>query len=221
MWGVNSRKQNNQRLTTFSKGSTILREWVRESKEVMDNMAAKKEELQSDIETIKQDIELAKRELEILRANQPEEKPTESRERACDEERYYDMYKRMGLLELQENELRYLIVSILSRDNSYGNEGLDRLRDYADAIGVDLHVDDDLHMDDVRQMSGEHAEAKESETVKAKEREVTELENSLSSKESSLKDLESTAFYGPANEFYKMKGQCYSKQVRADNAIHS
>ena len=218
---MNSRKQNNQRLTTFSKGSTILREWVRESKEVMDNMAAKKEELQSDIETIKQDIELAKKELEILRANQPEEKPTESRERACDEERYYDMYKRMGLLELQENELRYLIVSILSRDNSYGNEGLDRLRDYADAIGVDLHVDDDLHMDDVRQMSGEHAEAKESEAVKAKEREVTELENSLSSKESSLKDLESTAFYGPANEFYKMKGQCYSKQVRADNAIHS
>lgn len=220
MWGVNSRKQNNQRLTTFSKGSTILREWVRESKEVMDNMAAKKEELQSDIETIKQDIELAKKELEILRANQPEEKPAESRERACDEERYYDMYKRMGLLELQENELRYLIVSILSRDNSYGNEGLDRLRDYADAIGVDLHVDDDLHMDDVRQMSGEHAEAKESETVKAKEREVTELENSLSSKESSLKDLESTAFYGPANEFYKMKGQCYSKQVRADDAIY-
>lgn len=220
MWGVISRKQNNQRLTTFSKGSTILREWVRESKEVMDNMAAKKEELQSDIETIKQDIELAKKELEILRANQPEEKPAESRERACDEERYYGMYKRMGLLELQENELRYLIVSILSRDNSYGNEGLDRLRDYADAIGVDLHVDDDLHMDDVRQMSGEHAEAKESETVKAKEREVTELENSLSSKESSLKDLESTAFYGPANEFYKMKGQCYSKQVRADDAIH-
>lgn len=220
MWGVNSRKQNNQRLTTFSKGSTILREWVRESKEVMDNMAAKKEELQSDIETIKQDIELAKKELEILRANQPEEKPAESRERACDEERYYDMYKRMGLLELQENELRYLIVSILSRDNSYGNEGLDRLRDYADAIGVDLHVDDDLHMDYVRQMSGEHAEAKESEAVKAKEREVTELENSLSSKESSLKDLESTAFYGPANEFYKMKGQCYSKQVRADDAIY-
>ena len=209
MWGVNSRK-----------GSTILREWGRESKEVMDNMAAKKEELQSDIETIKQDIELAKKELEILRANQPEEKPAESRERACDEERYYDMYKRMGLLELQENELRYLIVSILSRDNSYGNEGLDRLRDYADAIGVDLHVDDDLHMDDVRQMSGEHAEAKESEAVKAKEREVTELENSLSSKESSLKDLESTAFYGPANEFYKMKGQCYSKQVRADDAIY-
>lgn len=220
MWGVISRKQNNQRLTTFSKGSTILREWVRESKEVMDNMAAKKEELQSDIETIKQDIELAKKELEILRANQPEEKPAESRERACDEERYYDMYKRMGLLELQENELRYLIVSILSRDNSYGNEGLDRLRDYADAIGVDLHVDDDLHMDDVRQMSTEHAEAQESEAVKAKEREVTELENSLSSKESSLKDLESTAFYGPANEFYKMKGQCYSKQVRADDAIH-
>ena len=217
---MNSRKQNNQRLTTFSKGSTILREWVRESKEVMDNMAAKKEELQSDIETIKQDIELAKKELEILRANQPEEKPAESRERACDEERYYDMYKRMGLLELQENELRYLIVSILSRDNSYGNEGLDRLRDYADAIGVDLHVDDDLHMDDVRQMSTEHAEAQESEAVKAKEREVTELENSLSSKESSLKDLESTAFYGPANEFYKMKGQCYSKQVRADDAIH-
>lgn len=220
MWGVISRKQNNQRLTTFSKGSTILREWVRESKEVMDNMAAKKEELQSDIETIKQDIELAKKELEILRANQPEEKPAESRERACDEERYYGMYKRMGLLELQENELRYLIVSILSRDNSYGNEGLDRLRDYADAIGVDLHVDDDLHMDDVRQMSTEHAEAQESEAVKAKEREVTELENSLSSKESSLKDLESTAFYGPANEFYKMKGQCYSKQVRADDAIH-
>ena len=220
MWGVISRKQNNQRLTTFSKGSTILREWVRESKEVMDHMAAKKEELQSDIETIKQDIELAKKELEILRANQPEKKPAESRERACDEERYYDMYKRMGLLELQENELRYLIVSILSRDNSYGNEGLDRLRDYADAIGVDLHVDDDLHMDDVRQMSGEHAEAKESEAVKAKEREVTELENSLSSKESSLKDLESTAFYGPANEFYKMKGQCYSKQVRADDAIY-
>ena len=217
---MNSRKQNNQRLTTFSKGSTILREWVRESKEVMDNMAAKKEELQSDIETIKQDIELAKKELEILRANQPEEKPAESRERACDEERYYGMYKRMGLLELQENELRYLIVSILSRDNSYGNEGLDRLRDYADAIGVDLHVDDDLHMDDVRQMSTEHAEAQESEAVKAKEREVTELENSLSSKESSLKDLESTAFYGPANEFYKMKGQCYSKQVRADDAIH-
>ena len=215
-----SRKQNNQRLTTFSKGSTILREWVRESKEVMDNMAAKKEELQSDIETIKQDIELAKKVLEILRANQPEKQPAESRERACDEERYYDMYKRMGLLELQENELRYLIVSILSRDNSYGNEGLDRLRDYADAIGVDLHVDDDLHMDDVRQMFGEHAEAKESEAVKAKEREVTELENSLSSKESSLKDLESTAFYGPANEFYKMKGQCYSKQVRADDAIY-
>lgn len=220
MWGVNSRKQNNQRLTTFSKGSTILREWVRESKEVMDNMAAKKEELQNDIETIKQDIELAKKELEILRANQPEEKPAESRERTCDEERYYDMYKRMGLLELQENELRYLIVSMLSHDNSYGNEGLDRLRDYADATGVDLHVDDDLHMDDVRQMSAEHAEAKESEAVKAKEREVTELENSLSSKESSLKDLESTAFYGPANEFYKMKGQCYSKQVKADNAIH-
>ena len=220
MRGVISRKINKQKLETFNKGSEVLREWVKESKEVLDNAETKKEEMKSEIETIKQDIELTKKELEILRANQPEEEPAESAERACDQESYYSIYKRMGLLELQENELRYLIVSMLSHDNSYGNEALERLKDYADAIGVDMTMEDELHMDDIRKLSSEQKEVEESEAVKAKESEVTELEKTLASKEALLKGMDSTAYYGPEYEFYKMNGQCYSKKVSNEDAIH-
>ena len=45
------------------------------------------------------------------------------------------------------------------------------------------------------------------------EREVSEMESSLSKKNDELKELNHVVYYGPQNEFYKMKGQCYSKQV--------
>ena len=124
-----------------------------------------------------------------------------------------ELYKRIGLFNLQENELRFLIVKLLSRDKGFGNEPLNQLREDVNSMDLGIEIDETLRMEEIRSVSNQKEFAEESAAVKAKEREVSEMESSLSKKNDELKELNHVVYYGPQNEFYKMKGQCYSKQV--------
>ena len=173
----------------------------------------KKTQLQSEIDSLKTDIELARKELEILRTTEPEEKPVSSDVPICEQDRFVELYKRIGLFNLQENELRFLIVKLLSRDKGFGNEPLNQLREDVNSMDLGIEIDETLRMEEIRSVSNQKEFAEESAAVKAKEREVSEMESSLSKKNDELKELNHVVYYGPQNEFYKMKGQCYSKQV--------
>ena len=176
-------------------------------------MDVKKTQLQSEIDSLKTDIELARKELEILRTTEPEEKPVSSDVPICEQDRFVELYKRIGLFNLQENELRFLIVKLLSRDKGFGNEPLNQLREDVNSMDLGIEIDETLRMEEIRSVSNQKEFAEESAAVKAKEREVSEMESSLSKKNEELKELNHVVYYGPQNEFYKMKGECYSKQV--------
>ena len=167
----------------------------------------------AEIDSLKTDIELARKELEILRTTEPEEKPVSSDVPICEQDRFVELYKRIGLFNLQENELRFLIVKLLSRDKGFGNEPLNQLREDVNSMDLGIEIDETLRMEEIRSVSNQKEFAEESAAVKAKEREVSEMESSLSKKNDELKELNHVVYYGPQNEFYKMKGQCYSKQV--------
>ena len=203
--------ENEKRITTFAKGSTILKEWIEESNAALGEVDVKKTQLQSEIDSLKTDIELARKELEILRTTEPEEKPVSSDVPICEQDRFVELYKRIGLFNLQENELRFLIVKLLSRDKGF--EPLNQLREDVNSMDLGIEIDETLRMEEIRSVSNQKEFAEESAAVKAKEREVSEMESSLSKKNDELKELNHVVYYGPQNEFYKMKGQCYSKQV--------
>ena len=205
--------ENEKRISTFVKGSTILKEWIEESNAALGEVDVKKTQLQSEIDSLKTDIELARKELEILRTTEPEEKPISSDVPICEQDRFVELYKRIGLFNLQENELRFLIVKLLSRDKGFGNEPLNQLREDVNSMDLGIEIDETLRMEEIRSVSNQKEFAEESAAVKAKEREVSEMESSLSKKNDELKELNHVVYYGPQNEFYKMKGQCYSKQV--------
>ena len=104
-------------------------------------------------------------------------------------------------------------MKLLSRDKGFGNEPLDQLREDVNSMDLGIEIDETLRMEEIRSVSNQKEFAEESAAVKAKEREVSEMESSLSKKNDELKELNHVVYYGPQNEFYKMKGQCYSKQV--------
>ena len=78
----------------------------------------------------------------------------------------------------------------------------------------DSSIPEDITMNDLKEIFMKKNEKEENEEVIQQNQKISSLKNEKSTKVEEQTKLNSDSFYyGPANEFYMMKGKCYDKMV--------
>lgn len=81
-------------------------------------------------------------------------------------------------------------------------------------VNPDISISEDITMNDLKEIFMKKNEKEENEEVIQQNQKISSLKNEKSTKIEEQTKLNSDSFYyGPANEFYMMKGKCYDKMV--------
>ena len=81
-------------------------------------------------------------------------------------------------------------------------------------VNPDSSISEDITMNDLKEIFVKKNEKEENEEVIQQNQKISSLKNEKSTKVEEQTKLNSDSFYyGPANEFYMMKGKCYDKMV--------
>ena len=81
-------------------------------------------------------------------------------------------------------------------------------------VNPDSSISEDITMNDLKEIFVKKNEKEENEEVIQQNQKISSLKNEKSTKIEEQTKLNSDSFYyGPANEFYMMKGKCYDKMV--------
>ena len=81
-------------------------------------------------------------------------------------------------------------------------------------VNPDSSIPEDITMNDLKEIFMKKNEKEENEEVVQQNQKISSLKNEKSTKVEEQTKLNSDSFYyGPANEFYMMKGKCYDKMV--------
>lgn len=81
-------------------------------------------------------------------------------------------------------------------------------------VNPDSSIPEDITMNDLKEIFVKKNEKEENEEIIQQNQKISSLKNEKSTKVEEQTKLNSDSFYyGPANEFYMMKGKCYDKMV--------
>ena len=81
-------------------------------------------------------------------------------------------------------------------------------------VNPDSSIPEDITMNELKEIFVKKNENEENEEVIQQNQKISSLKNEKSTKVEEQTKLNSESFYyGPANEFYMMKGKCYDKMV--------
>lgn len=81
-------------------------------------------------------------------------------------------------------------------------------------VNPDSSIPEDITMNELKEIFVKKNENEENEEVVQQNQKISSLKNEKSTKIEEQTKLNSDSFYyGPANEFYMMKGKCYDKMV--------
>ena len=211
--------ENAARMEEFSKGTETLRQWIEQSKLHFESVEKSKIDLQLEIDDLSNRIELMKTDISLLEL----EISSSSANSAVDsdgnkltrDDRLKSVYQRLGLQDLNESELRLLIIHMLSHGVDYTKTPFERFPDDLHAvnssIAVDLETSSEKELKEILEMPVTVAP---NEKLGEMKNELGGLEDEKKEKEKKMEDLKKEMYFGPMNEFFVMKGQCYSEKVQ-------
>ena len=135
-------------------------------------------------------------------------------------ERLYELYSKLGLNSFSANDLKYLIVKTLYRASDYNEMVMNGFQEDLLEISEHASMKEEVEVSELREVVEMELPDHESETLKKEKEELERLEKEKSIAETELSQKGGNEFFGGNQEFYMMKGECYSHRVCIDLCIH-
>ena len=135
-------------------------------------------------------------------------------------ERLYKLYSKLGLNSFSANDLKYLIVKTLYRASDYNEMVMNGFQEDLLEISEHASLKEEVEVSELREVVEMELPDQESETLKKEKEELERLEKEKSIAETELSQKGGNEFFGGNQEFYMMKGECYSHRVCIDLCIH-
>lgn len=135
-------------------------------------------------------------------------------------ERLYELYSKLGLNSFSANDLKYLIVKTLYRASDYNEMVMNGFQEDLLEISEHASMKEEVEVSELREVVEMELPDQESETLKKEKEELERLEKEKSIAETELSQKGGNEFFGGNQEFYMMKGECYSHRVCIDPCIH-
>lgn len=135
-------------------------------------------------------------------------------------ERLYELYSKLGLNSFSANDLKYLIVKTLYRASDYNEMVMNGFQEDLLEISEHASMKEEVEVSELREVVEMELPDQESETLKKEKEELERLEKEKSIAETELSQKGGNEFFGGNQEFYMMKGECYSHRVCIDLCIH-
>ena len=135
-------------------------------------------------------------------------------------ERLYELYSKLGLNSFSANDLKYLIVKTLYRASDYNEMVMNGFQEDLLEISEHASMKEEVEVSELREVVEMELPDQESETLKNEKEELERLEKEKSIAETELSQKGGNEFFGGNQEFYMMKGECYSHRVCIDLCIH-
>ena len=135
-------------------------------------------------------------------------------------ERLYELYGKLGLNSFSANDLKYLIVKTLYRASDYNEMVMNGFQEDLLEISEHASMKEEVEVSELREVVEMELPDQESETLKKEKEELERLEKEKSIAETELSQKGGNEFFGGNQEFYMMKGECYSHRVCIDLCIH-
>lgn len=135
-------------------------------------------------------------------------------------ERLYELYGKLGLNSFSANDLKYLIVKTLYRASDYNEMVMNGFQEDLLEISEHASMKEEVEVSELREVVEMELPDQESETLKKEKEELEQLEKEKSIAETELSQKGGNEFFGGNQEFYMMKGECYSHRVCIDLCIH-
>ena len=135
-------------------------------------------------------------------------------------ERLYELYSKLGLNSFSANDLKYLIVKTLYRASDYNEMVMNGFQEDLLEISEHASMKEEVEVSELREVVEMELPEQESETLKKEKEELERLEKEKSIAETELSQKGGNEFFGGNQEFYMMKGECYSHRVCIDLCIH-
>lgn len=135
-------------------------------------------------------------------------------------ERLYELYGKLGLNSFSANDLKYLIVKTLYRASDYNEMVMNGFQEDLLEISEHASMKEEVEVSELREVVEMEFPDQESETLKKEKEELERLEKEKSIAETELSQKGGNEFFGGNQEFYMMKGECYSHRVCIDPCIH-
>ena len=134
-------------------------------------------------------------------------------------ERLYELYSKLGLNSFSANDLKYLIVKTLYRASDYNEMVMNGFQEDLLEISEHASMKEEVEVSELREVVEMELPDQESETLKKEKEELEQLEKEKSIAETELSQKGGNEFFGGNQEFYMMKGECYSHRVCIDLCI--
>ena len=106
--------------------------------------------------------------------------------------------------------MRYLILSLLSDREPHDRQILQKLQGWIADLDTSIAVDETASIEEIVEELKKEKVNPEMEKMNTL---LHSLETSMTDAKRELQLLSSESYYGPLNEFYMMKDQCYKKNV--------
>ena len=135
-------------------------------------------------------------------------------------ERLYELYGKLGLNSFSANDLKYLIVKTLYRASDYNEMVMNGFQEDLLEISEHASMKEEVEVSELREVVEMELPDQESETLKKEKEELERLEKEKSIAETELSQKGGNEFFGGNQDFYMMKGECYSHRVCIDPCIH-
>lgn len=135
-------------------------------------------------------------------------------------ERLYELYGKLGLNSFSASDLKYLIVKTLYRASDYNEMVMNGFQEDLLEISEHASMKEEVEVSELREVVEMELPGQESETLKKEKEELERLEKEKSIAETELSQKGGNEFFGGNQEFYMMKGECYSHRVCIDLCIH-
>lgn len=120
------------------------------------------------------------------------------------------LFQKFGLDQLEGNQLRFLILQILSESEDHASQMMNNLRKWIPKINPKSVVEQTASLNEIKNLLNE--KLKDS-ALEEKKSALSSLQDQKKQAEKEVENLGTDLYYGPRNEFYKMKGQCYKKSI--------
>lgn len=222
MWACFTfRVNNNARIQEFAKGTAVLHQWIEQSKEKMEESENSRITLEAKIATFTSSIAEIQQSISALETPvDPEVVVATDSDRDEDhtipksrDDCLQELYSRLGLDHLTVDKLKYLLVKTLSHGLDYTSSPLKRLQEDLLEMNEDAVVSEDCNMEEIREVIDMDVLTADQKELNRLKEELKQLEQDKANAEKELKALDSEFFFGGQNEFFMMKGQCYSHVV--------
>ena len=135
-------------------------------------------------------------------------------------ERLYELYSKLGLNSFSANDLKYLIVKTLYRASDYNEMVMNGFQEDLLEISEHASMKEEVEVSELREVVEMEWPDQESEPLKKEKEQWERLEKEKSIAETELSQKGGNEFFGGNQEFYMMKGECYSHRVCIDLCIH-